>query len=39
MKSRFSTGGLVYSTDAGRMCPTCRKPVAQCTCKAAAARP
>lgn len=32
MKSRPTTGGLVYSTDAGRMCPTCRKPVAQCTC-------
>ncbi len=28
-------GGLVYSTDAGRMCPGCRKPVAQCECKAA----
>ncbi len=29
-------GGLVYSTDAGRMCPGCRRPVAQCSCKAAA---
>jgi translation initiation factor 1 len=29
-------GGLVYSTDSGRMCPTCRKPVAQCACKLAA---
>lgn len=27
-------GGLVYSTDSGRMCPGCRQPVAQCTCKA-----
>jgi len=27
-------GGLVYSTDAGRMCPACRRPVAACTCKA-----
>jgi len=27
-------GGLVYSTDAGRMCPDCRQPVTQCTCKA-----
>lgn len=26
-------GGLVYSTDSGRMCPDCRQPVAQCTCK------
>jgi translation initiation factor 1 len=31
------TGGLVYSTDAGRMCPACRQPVAQCTCRAQAA--
>jgi translation initiation factor 1 len=23
---------LVYSTDAGRMCPACRKPVADCAC-------
>ena len=28
-------GGLVYSTDAGRMCPDCRQPMAQCVCKAA----
>ena len=32
MKSNPS-GGLVYSTDAGRMCPVCRKPVAACICK------
>ena len=32
-----STGGLVYSTDHGRMCPTCRQPAAQCTCGAPAA--
>ena len=31
-----SLGGLVYSTEAGRMCPDCRQPVAQCTCKAQA---
>jgi len=31
---------LVYSTDAGRNCPDCRQPVAQCACKALqAARP
>lgn len=29
-------GGLVYSTDAGRICPGCRQPVAACTCRAAA---
>ena len=32
MKSNTS-GGLVYSTDAGRMCPECRRPVASCICK------
>jgi translation initiation factor 1 len=36
---RNSTGGLVYSTDAGRMCPACRRPVAQCSCKQAQAAP
>lgn len=35
MKS--SNGGLVYSTESGRMCPGCRQPVAACTCKATAA--
>ncbi len=29
-------GGLVYSTEAGRMCPDCRQPVAQCVCKSRA---
>ena len=32
MKSKSSSGGLVYSTDTGRMCPVCRQPIAQCTC-------
>ena len=27
-------GGLVYSTDAGRMCPACRRAVAACSCAA-----
>ncbi|MEK8051071.1 stress response translation initiation inhibitor YciH [Ideonella sp. DXS22W] len=31
------TGGLVYSTDAGSMCPACRQPLAACTCAAQAA--
>lgn len=26
-------GGLVYSTDFGRMCPGCMKPLADCICK------
>ena len=33
MKSLADLGGLVYSTDGGRMCPGCRQPVAQCTCQ------
>ena len=32
-----SSGGLVYSTEGGRMCPACRKPLADCVCKVAAA--
>ena len=32
MKSNRTSGGLVYSTDAGRMCPDCRQPVASCIC-------
>ncbi len=29
-------GGLVYSTDTGRMCPQCRQAVADCRCAALA---
>jgi len=33
-------GGLVYSTEGGRMCPACRRPAAACTCAVrGAARP
>jgi len=32
-----SKGGLVYSTESGRMCPDCRQPLAGCQCKAGAA--
>ncbi len=39
MKSKSSQGGLVYSTDSGRMCPTCRQPVANCSCSTAALKP
>jgi translation initiation factor 1 len=28
-----SKGALVYSTDGGRMCPECRRTVAECICK------
>ena len=34
MKHR-AAGGLVYSTDAGRMCPACRQPITSCVCKQA----
>ena len=30
--------GIVYSTGVGRICPGCRRPLAQCVCKTAAAR-
>lgn len=29
-------GGLVYSTEHGRTCPTCRRALAACACRAAA---
>jgi translation initiation factor 1 len=31
MRNR-SPGGLVYSTDSGRMCPACRQPLVTCVC-------
>lgn len=31
--------GLVYSTDGGRICPACRRPVAACACKKAPPAP
>lgn len=37
VKPAFS-GGLVYRTDAGRMCPACRQPVASCSCATSRAR-
>jgi translation initiation factor 1 len=39
MPTRSSSGGLVYSTEAGRMCPQCRQPIAGCICKRATAPP
>jgi len=38
MTFKPSSGGLVYSTDSGRMCPVCRQPVARCLCSAAKPR-
>ena len=31
-----AAGGLVYSTQGGRMCPVCRQPVGACRCAAPA---
>ena len=36
---RNKLGGLVYSTESGRMCPACRRPVAPCICGQAAPAP
>lgn len=36
-KNGTGAGGLVYSTDGGRMCPACRQPLASCACQAMAA--
>ena len=33
MNSHKATGGLVYSTEHGKMCPECRKPLAECVCR------
>lgn len=35
---RNPAGGLVYSTEHGRMCPACSKPVAQCVCLSAGSK-
>jgi translation initiation factor 1 len=37
MSSPNSPGGLVYSTEGGRMCPQCRQPQDRCACQAQAA--
>lgn len=39
MKHSKSAGGLVYSTEHGRMCPACRRPIAECTCSAKSSTP
>jgi len=31
-QSAKTTGGLLYSTEHGRMCPECRQPIAGCLC-------
>jgi translation initiation factor 1 len=39
MATSSKSGGLVYSTEHGRMCPDCRQPVAKCICKSARPAP
>jgi translation initiation factor 1 len=39
MKSGANRGGLVYSTDSGRMCPECRRALADCICRVARPTP
>ena len=34
MAKKRKSGGLVYSTDGGRLCPQCHRPVAGCVCGA-----
>lgn len=36
---KTTEGGLVYSTEGGRMCPACRRPLAACVCAAPTAAP
>jgi translation initiation factor 1 len=31
-KGKKSNSNLVYSTESGRLCPQCHRPVAQCVC-------
>ena len=38
-KAASAPGGLVYSTDSGRMCPVCRQPITHCICNKAPAQP
>lgn len=38
MKNQLKNNALVYSTEAGRMCPACRQPTAQCRCRATPVR-
>jgi translation initiation factor 1 len=36
MRYVFSPMSIVYRTGSGRICPGCRRPIAQCACKTAA---
>jgi translation initiation factor 1 len=37
-RKQRSNRGLVYSTDTGRTCPECHRPVAECRCREKTAR-
>ena len=39
MKREEMSHGIVYSTAHGRMCPTCGKPIAACSCRQKSAVP
>ena len=39
MRKKKREGGLVYTTELGRMCPACRQPVSACRCRAGATVP
>jgi translation initiation factor 1 len=32
MAKKNATGGLIYSTEHGKMCPSCKKAIPQCNC-------
>ncbi len=34
-----SEGGIVYTTEHGRMCPACGRPIAKCECRKAGTAP
>lgn len=33
MKNRDQNRQLVYTTESGRLCPTCERPIAECKCQ------
>ncbi len=39
VQPRKSQDRLVYSTAGGKMCPSCQRPVSQCTCSSKATEP
>ena len=38
MPPRRAAGGMVYSTEMGRMCPTCRQSLNDCSCRDSSTR-